>query len=302
MTRPSPQTERIRQIIDLLASNPRESFHLSSIARHLKISKAGCYPALTALTEAGWLIRHPTNKSYRLGPALISIGKAAELFNPASYALPALQYLAQESGCLCLALVPSTGGVVITEIVSPSGTANDWMGLKRGHFTRTVAPLGPSLFLHADDEQVDEWLYQSSLRNYDEARDLFLPAIQASRVRGYTVELRLPMHETYLLAQRLMSEHRNDVKDLLQSTARLAVDQLRTHEYLVADIDENKMYQPIAINAPVCGATNEVEMVLAITDIPKAIPGSEVQRLGELVKTTADNIAHEYVRSYEITA
>jgi DNA-binding IclR family transcriptional regulator len=298
MTRPSPQTERIRQIIDLLSNNPRESFQLSQIARHLGISKAGCYPTLNALTQAGWLIRHPTSKSYRLGPALIAIGKAAEHFNPTRYALPALQYLVEESGCSCLALVPSLGGVVISEIVNPSGASNDWIGLKRGHYTKVNAPIGPALMLEAEDSQINEWLYNSSIRNYEEARELFLPAIQASRIRGYTVELRLPMHETYLLAQRLMSTHLDELKDLLHSTARLAVDQLRTHEYLVADIDDKKLYQPIAINAPVYGAAREVEMLLAITDFPKPIPGSEVKRLGEIVRATADNITRDFSRSY----
>ncbi len=194
---------------------------------------------------------------------------------------------------------PITWGVVILEILNPSGPSTDWVGLKRGHFTRAAAPICPSLMLNASDAQIDEWLYNSPLRNYDEARELFLPAIQAARIRGFNVELRLPMHETYLLAQRLMSGHRTEMKELLHSTARLAVDQLRTHEYLVAEITDDEMYQPLSINAPVYGASDEIEMVLAITDIPKPILGSEVKRLGEIVRATAENIAKDFSQTYK---
>ena len=106
------------------------------------------------------------------------------------------------------------------------------------------------------------------------------------------------MHETYLLAQRLTSEARNNFKDLLKSTARLAVDQLLTHEYLLGEVDEEKYYQPIAIDAPVYGSTGEVEMVLAVTDMPEPISGSEVNRIGLLVRSAADDITQDFAHSY----
>lgn len=295
MARPSPQTERIRQIIDLMASNPRDSFHLAQIARHLGISKAGCHPMVTALTEAGWLIRHPTRKTYRLGPALVTIGRAAEAVSPTEYALPALQQLARDTGCPCIALLPSGPDVVISEIVNPSGPANDWLGLKRGHRTKIVAPLGPALFLNASDGDIEEWLGKSFVRDRDEARKLFLPALRASSKRGYTVEMRLPTHETYILTQRLLAENRSDMADLLRSMMRAATDQLHSYEYLVGDIEDDKLYRLISIDAPVYGRTGEVEMILAVTDFPTAISGKEVKRIGDLIRNVAERTTAEIV-------
>jgi len=295
MARPSPQTQRIRQIIDLLVSHPKESFHLAEIARHLGISKAGCYPMVTALTEAGWLIRHPTRKTYRLGPALITIGKAAGQVSPSDYALTALGDLARETGCPCIAVVPSGNDVVLAEIVNPSGPSNEWMGLKRGHRMKIVAPLGSSLFLHATDNEIDEWLMKSSLKNHEEARNSFLPALRASRERGYVVELRLPTHEIYVLIQRLIAENRTDMADLLRSMSRVAAEQLREREYLVADIDEDKMYRLISIDSPVYGPTDEVEMILSVTDFPTPISGKEVKQIGELVRKVAERTTEEII-------
>lgn len=290
MARPSPQTERIKQIVDLLARNPRSSFHLADIARHLGISKAGVHPTLIALTEAGWLVRHPTTKAYRLGPALVSIGKAASVSIPSERAVPAMQRLASTTGCTCLALVPSARGVVMTEIVGPSGPVADWMGLRRGHVTKIGAPIGPALYLKADNDAIDKWLYNSILQDKDEARKLFLPALLASRERGYSVELRLPMHETYFLAQRLTGGQREELRDLLQSSKRLAIDQLKNHTYLLANIENDRKYQILAIDAPVYGSTIDVEMVLAITSFPGPVTGREIKQLGESVLSVADEI------------
>ena len=295
MARPSPQTERIRQIIDLLVAHPQEPLHLAQIARHLGISKAGCYPMVSALAEAGWLIRHPVQKTYRLGPALVTIGKAAELVSPTDYAIAGLRDLARANGLPCIALVRSGNDVVLTDIVNPSGPSNDWMGLKRGHLMKMVAPLGSVLYLNASDDETDAWLQKSSLRDFDVARALFLPAIIASRERGYVVELRLPSHEIYVLTQRLIAENRTDMADLLRSMGRVASQQLREREFLVTEIDDGNLYRPSVINAPVYGPDEDVEMILSITDFPTAITGAEVKRLGQALKEIADNTTAELV-------
>lgn len=289
MARPSPQTERIKQIVDLLAHAPRSSFHLAEIARHLGISKAGVHPTLIALTDAGWLVRHPTTKAYRLGPALVSIGQAASVSVPSEHAVPAMQGLAMATGCTCLALTPSANGLVMTEIVGASGPVSDWLGLRRGHLTRIGAPIGPALFLRANDDAIDQWLHDSILRNKEDAQKRFLPALLASRERGYTIELRLPMHETYFLAQRLADGQRTELEDLMHSSTRLAVDQLKNHVYLLGEIENDKKYQTLAINAPVYGPTFDVEMVIAMTNFPGPITGREIRQLGEnLLAITED--------------
>jgi DNA-binding IclR family transcriptional regulator len=213
--------------------------------------------------------------------------------SPTDVAQNALRDLARETGCPCIAVVPSGNDVVLAEIANPSGPSNDWLGLKRGHRLKIAAPLGSALFLNASEEEIDQWLMKSSIRDHEEARKSFLPALRASRERGYVVELRLPTHEIYVLIQRLIAENRTDLVDLLRSMSRVAAEQLREREYLVAKIDTGKMYRIISIDSPVYGPTDEVEMILSVTDFPHPVSGKEVQRVGEMIRDVADRATKE---------
>ncbi|MCU1346544.1 MAG: putative transcriptional regulator, partial [Acidimicrobiia bacterium] len=64
VARRSPQTERIVGLINYLTVDEvGHGVTLSELARRLGVSKATCYPMLEALTEAGFVIRHPARKT-----------------------------------------------------------------------------------------------------------------------------------------------------------------------------------------------------------------------------------------------
>jgi DNA-binding IclR family transcriptional regulator len=83
VARPSPQTDRVVALVELLSSHPSETFTLADVTRRLGVNKSTCHSMLTALTSAGWLLRDPFRKTYRLGPALVSVGRAAASSFPA---------------------------------------------------------------------------------------------------------------------------------------------------------------------------------------------------------------------------
>ncbi|MGB0970641.1 MAG: helix-turn-helix domain-containing protein, partial [Mycobacterium sp.] len=76
--RASPPTERVTTILDFLSEHPHDQFGLSDLTRRLRLSKPTCLGILTTLTAAGYLVRDGKDKTYRLGPALITIGHAAQ--------------------------------------------------------------------------------------------------------------------------------------------------------------------------------------------------------------------------------
>jgi hypothetical protein len=78
--------------------------------------------------------------------------------------------------------------------------------------------------------------------------------------------------------------------------SRVATDLLREREYLVAEISDTKMYRPISIDAPVYGPSDDVEMMLSITDFPAPISGSEVKELGNAIKEIADSTTRELAK------
>ena len=68
MPRPSPQTDRVVAVIELLSSGD-EGATMTEIARHLSINPATCVHVMAALTSAGVVVREP-DRRYHLGPAL----------------------------------------------------------------------------------------------------------------------------------------------------------------------------------------------------------------------------------------
>src|ERR1700760_3658512 len=76
--RASPPTERVVAILDFLAERPHDRFGLSELARRLDLSKPTCLGIVTTLSNSGYLVRDAQDKTYRLGPRLISLGHTAQ--------------------------------------------------------------------------------------------------------------------------------------------------------------------------------------------------------------------------------
>jgi DNA-binding IclR family transcriptional regulator len=111
VARPSPQTNRVVALVEILAARPNEALTLADVTRRLGVNKSTCYSMLQALTEVGWLLRDPFHKTYRLGPALVAVGRAASSGFPAlDFVRPAMIELSRGVGshCVALAVAPNT--------------------------------------------------------------------------------------------------------------------------------------------------------------------------------------------------
>ena len=61
-----------RTVVDLMASRPEQAFTLAELTHRLGVHKQTCHSMLVSLTDAGWLVRHPTTES-----APVAVGLAA---------------------------------------------------------------------------------------------------------------------------------------------------------------------------------------------------------------------------------
>jgi DNA-binding IclR family transcriptional regulator len=153
--RASPPTSRVVRVLDFMSRHPQGRFGLSDLARRVDLSKPTCLGIVTTLAEAGYVIRDGRDKTYRLGPALITLGHRAQesmRVNPA-----AREELRRLS--VCFATTAALSAVVddritLLELVAPLGTR---VGVEVGQSYPFAPPVG-LMFVLWDDEAVRSWL------------------------------------------------------------------------------------------------------------------------------------------------
>ncbi|MDY7102806.1 MAG: hypothetical protein S0880_16615 [Actinomycetota bacterium] len=236
----------------------------------------------------------PTTRAYRLGPALVELGAAAEVASSAGREADELISLSARTGFTCIVWERSDDDLVLAEIVGPDGPEHTWAGLGRGHRFRPLAPLGASVVAWADDERVDAWFAASGPEPAGAdgvapgVRERASAALDASRRRGYVVELMDEMqHEVFRLVQQLRSSGPTPGGDLLTSIAHRASRELLEGQYLVGDIDDAATYRPVSVNAPVFDRWRAAQLVVCLVGGSTDVDGNELRRLGELVRDTA---------------
>jgi len=293
MPRPSPQTDRVVAVVELLTAHPAADFTLAELARRLGVSKPTCYPMLAALTRSGWLLRHPTRKTYRLGPALVPVGRAAATGTPVlDLARPRMVELAEECGLACLALAPSGDALVVAELVASPAPGGKAFGLRLGDRIPPRPPLGAVLVAWQGDSAIDMWLRGGGSPAPPERRARYLRDLAAVRERGYAVELRAPIQERVAW---LADELRTAVRDR-RATAHIhdlvdqAVGELTDEEVLLTDIAPDRSYRVSSINAPVFDVDGSVALTLCLIDAPTPLPGTDVAATGNRIRAVTTDI------------
>jgi DNA-binding IclR family transcriptional regulator len=287
MPRASPQTDRVIAIVELLTAHPGADFTLAELARRIGVSKPTCYPMLGALTRSGWLLRHPTRKTYRLGPALVPAGRAAAAGAPVvELARPRMAELAETCGLACVGLAPSADALVVVDLVEAPAPGGKAFGLRLGDRVPPRPPLGAVLVAWQGDDAIDAWLRRAASGVPERRLSRYARDLAAVRDRGYAVELRLPIQERVAgLADELRTAVRDrrapaHIHDLLDE----AVTELADEDILLTDIDDDRSYRPSSINAPVFDVDGSVALVLCLVDAPAPLPGPAIVAIGERVR------------------
>src|SRR6478735_10250796 len=121
--RSSPPTQRVVAILDFLAKHPQDKFGLSELARQLNLAKPTCLGIVTTLTQSGYLVRDAADKTYRLGPSLITLGQLAQeslRVNPAARAeLTRLSRMFETTAALAGVV---DDRITLLELVGPPGS------------------------------------------------------------------------------------------------------------------------------------------------------------------------------------
>lgn len=185
----SPPTERVVRILDFLADRPDQRFGVSELARRVGLSKPTCLGIVTALTAAGYLVRDTADKTYRLGPSLITLGhKAQESMRVSPAAREVLRRLSIRFDVTAALSAVIDDRITLLDLVAPAGAQP---GVEVGQSYPFAPPVG-LMFVLWDDEAARNWLAKEPtipLRTNTERLDR---VIEVCRADGYLVERLTP--------------------------------------------------------------------------------------------------------------
>jgi DNA-binding IclR family transcriptional regulator len=260
VARPSPQTNRVIALVEILSARPNEALTLAEVTRRLGVNKSTCYSMLQALTEVGWLLRDPFHKTYRLGPALVAVGRAASSGFPAlDFVRPAMIELSRGVGSHCVALSVAPEHVTVVDQVRDVRA----LGAPIGHgYIPLRPPFGAAVAAWSLPDVAQRWVNLSP----PGTADRYAAALEVVRRRGFVVELAEsswtpPTHGT--------------LPEVVEQLARLL-----PPDVLPLELSATQSYSVSAINAAVIDPAGVVVLIVSLMGFPGPLTGAEIEVAG----------------------
>ena len=284
--RASPPTQRVVDVLDFLARHPHDRFGISELARRVGQSKPTCLGIATTLAESGYLVRDPSDKTYRLGPSLISLGHVAqESMRVGPPVREQLRLLSSKFGTSAALAAVVDDRITLLELVGPPGTD---VGVHVGQSYPFAPPVG-LMFVLWDDDALRDWLAREPtipLRTDSEHRDR---VVADCRRCGYLVE-RLTPGGRRLYA--LMAGVSATLPDELRALLGELVSDIGERVYLHDADDDNTHHDISVISAPVFDHYRRQVMVVSM-QVGKALTGNEIRERARAVVATADAVTQQ---------
>lgn len=289
--RGSPPTERVVAILDFLAGRPDERFGISELARRIGLSKPTCLGIVTALTEAGYLVRDTADKTYRLGPSLITLGhRAQESMRVSPAAREELRKLSATFGVTAGLSAVIDDRITLLDLVSPAGARP---GVEVGQSYPFAPPVG-LMFVLWDDEAVRDWLAKEPTVPVHPSRtepDRLKRVIERCRADGYLVERLTPGGRRLYSMMAGMS---STLPDELRALLGELVSDIGERVHLPDDMQQGARrratrFDISVISAPVYDHYRRQVMVASM-HIGKALTDNEIRKYGKALMVTADAV------------
>ena len=281
--RSSPPTDRVVGILDFLAGRPDERFGVSELARRVGVTKPTCLGIVTSLTEAGYLVRDPADKTYRLGPSLITLGhKAQESMRVSPAAREQLRRLSSRFDATAALSAVVDDRITLLDLVAPTGARP---GVEVGQSYPFAPPVG-LMFVLWDDEAERNWLAMAPtipLRTDMERLDR---VIASCRADGYLVE-RLTAGGRRLYS--LMAGMPTNLPDELRALLGELVSDIGERVYLRDGSATRRRHDISVISAPVFDHYKRQVMVVSM-HIGKPLTDNEISERARAVVETADAV------------
>ena len=278
----SASVDRVVTVIEFLAAHPGESFGLTDLSRTLGLSKATAHGVCMSLTEAGWLLRHPADKTYTLGPALIAAGQAAgaRQLDLVDHARPVMEELAARLSAQVVA--SSTVGDEMVLLATAGRPGPMWLAFTVGQRVPLAPPLGTVFLAWAGPDAVEAWLDRLGPGATQDDKDRLRSALGVVRRRGYALNLEAVAN---LKLSRALSG-----RDSRRRALAVAVEDLAHEEYLLQELEAGATYRLSQISAPVFGSDGAVALALTVVGLPEKLTGEQIPRYGDALLDAARRV------------
>ena len=282
--RTSPPTHRVIAVLDFLARHPHDRFGLSDLARRLELSKPTCLGIVTTLTESGYLVRDARDKTYGLGPALITLGHTAQeamRVNPA--ARDELRSLSAAHNTIAALSAVVDDRITLLELVAPPGVNP---GVRVGQSYPFAPPVG-LMFVLWDDEALEDWLASPATIPLRTDTERLHRVVAECRSAGYLVE-RQTAGGRRLYA--LMAGMSSTLPDELRALLGELISDIGERVYLRSEAEPGRARRDISvISAPVFDHHRRQVMTASLR-IGAPLTDAEITRCARDLVSTADTL------------
>ncbi len=284
--RASPPTARVVRVLDFLSRHPHDRFGVSELARQTDLSKPTCLGIVTTLSEAGYLVRDERDKSYRLGPSLITLGHTAqEAMRVSPAARQELRGLSSRFSTVAALSAVVDDRITLLELVAPPGTRAP---VQVGQSYPFGPPVG-LMFVLWDDEAVRNWLAKEPTIALRTDTERLHRVIAECRSDGYLVERLTPVGRRLYALMAGMSSH---LPDELRALLREMVSDIGERVYLrsesrLAGPAGRQRHDISVISAPVYDHHHRQAMVASL-QIGRPITDAEITERAQRLVSAAD--------------
>lgn len=276
---PSPPTERVIAVMQLLGAEPDRAFPLAEISRRLDISRATGHAILTTLAAHQWAVRDDTGGGYSCGPAVAALGRPS---NNRAFR-PVLQALSESTGAQAFLARREGASLHIIDAVGETLTAPH---IRTGFRIPLVAPFGRDYVAWAAQSAQESWLGAVG-EPAPKLRKRLAAVLAEVRRRGYVIERLSPEYVRVYSALRALADESEP--DAITRRLAWSFADLTLVDYLPGELDDAGPHRIATISAPVRDADGLVTM--SVTAAPfGALTAATVAELGAQVCDAAQRI------------
>lgn len=279
--RSSPPADRVVAILDFLAHHPGQRFGLSELARRTGLSKSTCLGIATTLTDSGYLLRDEPDKTYRLGPGLISLGRAAQqsLRVGPEAREQLLQLSADFATSAALSAVVDDRITVLELVTAPDAH----LGVQAGQSYPFAPPVG-LMFVLWDERALQDWLARQPTIPLRAESERLQRVVGECRADGYLVERLTPGGQRLY---GLMAGLSSDLPDELRALLAELVSDIGERVYLHSEAGGRGRHDISVISAPVYDDHQRQVMVVSL-HAQRGLTDSEITRWARGLMRAAD--------------